>query len=215
MAQDWDTSGAAEPGTGTNAGAALLDLIDGVNAARTCYYGTTDPSSGASWGADQLGTIWIDSTNSIEAAGDDLYPVIKIWSVLTDTPTYGWRTLGARRYIAVEPNTNSLDLSNSTDVAFTELDVSGDSSAQAIAVLLQVTATEDAPGASYYASFRKSGTTGDAQERRVYPQVAGIPVCQQILVEVDAGVLEYAIAASGADTFDLRIDLLGYYERAG
>lgn len=214
MAQDWGTSGAPEPTTGTGAGAALLDLIDGVNAARTCYYGTTDPSSGASWGAGELGTIWIYSANAIGAGGDDLGCEIRVWSVLTATPTYGWRTLGLRKYIPVEPNVNVLDLSDQTDVAFTDLDISGDSSTRAVAAVLQVTALEDAPGASYYASFRKNGTTTDARERRVWPQVASIPVCQVIVVELDAGVLEYAIAASGADTFDLRIDLLGYFERA-
>ncbi len=214
MSQNWGTSGAPAPVIGDDVPDILAGMLNGVEAARTCYYGSSDPSSGASWGADELGCVWWDSTNTL-LAGDTLLPILKVWAITAAGPTYGWRTVGARRYVAVEPNANLIDLTDQTDVAFTDRDISPEASAQAIAALLQVTVTEDAPAAGTYVALRKNGTTTDDRERRVHPQVAGIPVVSQVLVECNAGVFEYSIEASGADTFDLRIDLLGYYERAG
>ncbi len=214
MTQKWDTSTYPKPGVGTVGGDHLIDLDDGVDTAVTHYYGSTDPSSGASWGAAQLGILWFDSTNSVEAGGDDLGLVVKRWEVLTDTPTYGWRTLNLRSYTPLEPNVNKLNLADQGDVAFTDCDLTTETSARAVAALLMVTVEDSAPGAAVYVAVRKNGQEADAQTRRVYPQVAGIFNSAMIVVELDAGqVYEYSIEASGADTFNLRIDVLGYWER--
>ena len=214
MTQKWNTAPYAYPTVSTVYGDHLIDLDDGVDTAITHYYGTADPSSGASWGADEVGALWYDSTNSVEAAGDDLGLVVKRWEVLTDGPTYGWRTLGVRSYVALEPNTNKLNLSNQTNVSATDCDVTADTSSRAVAALLQVEVADHVPASGVYAAFRKNGTTTDAQARRVYPQVADLPTCQQVVVELDSGqIFEYSIAAGAGSTFDLRVDVLGYWER--
>jgi len=216
MTQKWDTTSYAIPTSATAYNESAGDLIDGVDTARTRYYGTADPSSGASWDADQLGVEWVDSTNEIGGAGDDLGAVVKVWSVLTDAPTYGWLTRNARAYIALEPNVNALDLSAQSTAAFADLDLTGDTSGRAIAVLIQVDIEDSgSPAAAVNAEFRKNGTTTDARERRIYPQAAGVPNMTQMIVELDVNqTLEYALNASGAGTMELRIDVLGYFERA-
>ncbi len=72
MVQAWKTSSDPEP-TGSTGGAdRFADHTAGINTAVTHYYGTTDPSSGASWAAPELGIIWYDSNNALGAGGDDL-----------------------------------------------------------------------------------------------------------------------------------------------
>ena len=187
-----------------------------MDTARTRYYGTADPSSGASWGSYQLGGEWIDSTNNIAGAGDDIGAVVKVWSVLTAAPTYGWLTRYARAYIALEPNVNSLSLSAQSTAAFADLDLTGDTSGRAVAVLIQVEVEDSGtPASGVYAEFRNNGTSTDARERRIYPQAAGVPNMIQMIVVVDVNqTLDYALNASGSGTMDLRVDVLGYYERA-
>ena len=216
MVQLWNTSANPVP-TGSTGGAdRFADHTSGINTVATHYYGTADPSSGASWGADELGVIWFDSNNAIGAGGDGLGLVVKRWEVATDAPTYGWRTLGARIWTALEPNVNVLTLANQSTTAFTDLDLTSDTSAQAIAVLLMVEVEDSGTiDNAVYAELRKNGTTTDAQERRVHVQVTDIPNTCMMLVECDAAqTIEWAINASAATTFDLRIDVLGYYERA-
>lgn len=214
MVQKWNTAAYPVPTSSTLVGAHLIDCDEGIETAITHYYGTTDPSTGASWGADEIGTLWYDSTNVIDAGGDDLGLTVKRWEKLTTDPTYGWRTLYTRAYVAVEPNTNKLNLSNQTNVSATDCDLTSDTSARAVAALLQVQVADHTPASGVYAAFRKNGTTTDAQERRVYPQVADLPTCQQVMVELDSGqIFEYSIAAGAGSTFDLRVDVLGYWER--
>jgi hypothetical protein len=215
MTQKWRNSGYAAPDADTVATDAVLDVKDGVDSAVTHYYGTTDPSSGASWGADQMGILWYDSNNVMSAGGDDLGLVVKRWEKLTTDPTYGWRTLYVRIFVPLAANTNKLNLADQGDVGFTDCDLTLDTSTRAVAALLMVTVEDSAPGAAYYAAFRKNGVTTDAQTVRVYPQVAGIYNSAMIAVELDSGqIFEYSIEASGADTFNLRVDVIGYWERA-
>ncbi len=216
MTQKWNTTANPEPTSATYYNEAGVDLIDGVNTAITRFYGTADPSSGASWGADEVGTTWLDSTNATAGAGDDLGVVVKVWSVLTAAPTYGWRTRNARAYIALEPNVNVLADTDESTAAFADLVLTGDTSTRAVAALIQVEVEDSGtPAAGVYAEFRKNGTTTDARSRRIYPQVTDIPVMQQFIVELDvAQTLEYALNASGAGSMDIRVDVLGYFERA-
>ena len=216
MTQEWNTSTYDLPVPGDGVDGYLADLKRGVNTGTTHYYGTADPSSGASWGAAQLGVIWFDSGNALLGAGDGLGLTVKRWEITAAGPTYGWRTISARFYTALEPNVLALNLADQSTTAFTDLDLTASTSSVAIAVLLQVEVQDSGtPAAGVYAELRYNGTTTDARSRRIYPQVANIPVMQQFVVECDPGqTIEYAINASGAGTFDLRIDVLGYFERA-
>jgi hypothetical protein len=213
MVQQWKTSGNTKPIGGTGFGAAGAVWGNGIDTAVTHYYGTTDPSLGNSWGEAELGVLWFDSFNVLGNGGDDLGLVVKRWEKLDAVPTYGWRTLGIRSYTALEPNTNVLDLVGLGDVAFTGCAVQAQTSVRAVAALLLVTVEDSAPGTDVYAAFRRPGTV-EVRDRRVYPQAAGIPSAALVLVELDqAQTFEYAVEASGADTFDLRVDILGYQER--
>ena len=190
--------------------------IQGADTACSHFYGTTDPSSGASWGADQLGYIWTDSNNAL-GAGDGLGVVTRRWEITAAGPTYGWREIaGARVYIPLEPNVNGLTLADQSTTAFTDLDLQAETSVKAVAALLMVEVEDSGtPASGVYASVRKNGTTTDDRTRRVHPQVADIPATGMYVVELDATQkCEYDINASGAGTFDLRITVLGYYERA-
>ena len=215
MVQLWNTSSDPIP-TGSTGGAdRFADHTAGINTVATHYYGTTDPSSGASWGADELGTVWYDSNNALGAGGDDLGLVMKRWEITAGGPTYGWRTVTARVYVPLEPNVNVLTLTDESTAGFVDLDLTSDTSAKAVAVMLMVEVEDSGTiAAGVYAELRKNGTTTDDQERRIHPQVTDIPNAVMMLVECDsAQVIEYAINASAATTFDLRIDVLGYFER--
>lgn len=215
MTQLWDTMAAPKAQIDNDIDVILGDLIEGVDTGVTWYYGSADPSSGASWGAAQMGVHWFDAGNELGEGGDDLGGGLKVWVKLTGTPTYGWRSLYGRAYIAIEPNINALDLTSQSTVTDTDLDLVASTSTRAIAVRLLVTVIDSGtPASTVFASLRKNGTTTDARERRCYPQAAGVPCSQIIECELDAAqVLEYAIHASGTGTFDFRVDVLGYYER--
>lgn len=217
MTQKWDTTTYPKSAVGDDVDDLFARLIDGIDTAITHYYGTADPSTG-SWGAAQLGAIWIESDNAIGGSGDDEGAVWKIWSILDSTPTYGWREISVRAIFDESPNTNKLNLASQSTTAFTNCDVSGDlgsygERAQAVYLAVQV---EDSgtPSSSVYASFRPDGVTTDAQEQRVYPQAAGVPVTAFLRVPLGTGgIFEYDINASGAGTFGLRVDILGWEER--
>lgn len=214
MVAKWGTTGDPEAATGNTGAVALPRLINGINTAASLYYGDTDPDDG-SWGADELGRLWLDSSNEIDGSGDDLGPVLKRWSMLTAAPTYGWRTVNLRSIVEVSPNVNKLNLSGQSTTGFTDCDVTAETSALAVRVLIGVEVLDTGtPGASVNAEFRKNGVTTDAQEPVIYPQAASVPNYQTFWVELDnAQVFEYAINASGAGTFDLRVDILAYEER--
>jgi hypothetical protein len=221
VTEKWDSPGGDKAAITNDVDDLLGRLIDGIDTAITSYYGGTDPSAGGgagAWGATQLGSEWLDDTNAI-GAGDGRGAQRKIWSKLAATPTYGLRTIDVRSINEKSPNVNKLALTSQSTTAFTDCDVSaqlGSYGARALAVLVMVEVEESTtPGSGVYAEFRADGVTTDAQEIRVYPQVAGIPFAAFLRIPLGPnGVFEYAINASGAGTFDLRVDILGWEERA-
>ena len=62
--QEWDTTSYPVPDGDHDIGVAQAEIQAGLEAIRTDYYGTTDPSTGASWGADQLGTTCLQQARS-------------------------------------------------------------------------------------------------------------------------------------------------------
>lgn len=204
---DWDP-----PAAGTTLKVGYVDFKSGIETGMTDHYGTSDPGFS---GAADLGKRWRDANNDPGNGGDELGSLLMMWSVLTAAPTFGLRDITPRIYIPLEPNVVVLDDPAQSTTAFGDLDLTSDTSARAIAVRLMVTAEDSGtPGDAVYAGFRKNGTTTDARERRVHPQAAAKRASVIVEVELDsAQTFEYEIAASGAGTFDLRIDVLGYYER--
>jgi len=215
--QEWDTTSYPVPDGDHDIGVAQAEIQAGLEAIRTDYYGTTDPSTGASWGADQLGTTWHKSTNAIGAGGDDLGGELYVWAVLTATPTYGWRLLNLYGFVPVEPNVNALNVTGqSSDGSWQDLDLSGTIGARATRVQLAVTVKDSGtPASTVFAEFRKDGIT-DARTLRVIPQASGVEntVVLELEVEATTSVVQRKIAASGSNTFDLRVDILGYWQRA-
>ena len=94
--QGWDRPNASKPEIGqttpqTNA-EAMGYAKAGINAAATWFYGATDPSTGESWGADQVGYNWLVGTD----AGNLTW---RRWCRLTTGPTYGWRDMRVRKVL--------------------------------------------------------------------------------------------------------------------
>lgn len=215
MSQKYNTSGYPLPTTSTKVGTYLSRLQNGVETVGSCYGGDSDPSSGGTWDADQVGQFWFDRTNEIDNGGDDLGGTLKRYEKTGATPTYEMRTLGLRGYFAKEANVSLMSATGVSTQAFTDLDISGaTASDRAVAVRLLVEVKESNPGAGINLQFRKNGTTTDALTRTVFPQVGGISVQQIVEVEVDgSGLLEYAFNASGTSSMDYSIAILGYWER--
>ena len=220
MSQGWNSGSAERADSGDNFAPAVTKLILGIETALTCYYGTTDPSSGApvAWGTTELGSLWADSTNAVDQmSGDDLGATTKRWEVLTDAPTYGWRTLGLRGYVALEPNESVLSLSTGGTGAFVPVPIQAETSTRSIAArLLLRMSYPEAPTTSTYAEVRDPGTSTDAITRRIYPQVAGQFVTYETVVGLNGShAFEYQVSTQGGGTTHATLDVvvLGYYER--
>jgi len=204
---------------------------NGFDTALTHHSGTTDPSSGASWGSAQVGTIWKDTT-------DAQNPVWKQWQqTATSGPAYGWRTLRLRkRHMLTAPV--AVTLADATPITAdvltfvdkdltTELDtVQDNDDCLVIAVKLRVRVREagtvkaatavqivdsGAAGTIGGLHFREKGTT---VEQSISPQVSGMPVEKDLWIELDASeILQYAaVVGSASPSLAYEIKLVGYEE---
>lgn len=188
------------------------ELINGIDTARTNHASTSEPAGGT-WEETEVGVIQFRTTNMTGAGdglGGQLYLFAKTHSA---TPTYAWADMKLRGYIPLSAATNALVVTNQTNVAFTDLSLSGGTtSVRAVAVKAQVEVLGKTPGAGVYIEFRKNGVTADSLSKRAYPQVANISSQYQFEIEVDGTqVIEYAVV--GGTTIAARLDIIGYYER--
>lgn len=220
MTSKWNTSGNAVPTGNTVPSDRFAGHKDGIDTAATHFAGTSDPSSGAptTWGAAEIGSLWFDRTNERYGGGDDIGSLTKIWE-RGGASSYGWRTIGATSWTAVNDPTNVLDSDNLTAVLdWRDLDLTVATSSYAIRVLLNVEVIDaDGADATTLVAFRPNGeSTATTQAMRVYPQVATIPTMAQVWMDVDAGqVLEYTVAPSSptGTGLDLKLDVAAYHER--
>lgn len=207
MAGGWDSNGYTIPssGAGTTFDAVLSKMKDGLNAATSMYAGSVDPSSGAGWGADQVGRRWLDTS-------DEYNPVLKEWNRYdTGGTDYAWRPVNLRRVFVPEPEaTVTMPWSSpaAADAGWSTLSLATligtkqnatFQSSKAVEVVLEVEltpgASETLGAANCYLAFRKKGGTGD---RRVYAQVAGRPTRAEITVPLDSAEdLETKIVVGG------------------
>ena len=214
MVQKWNTTSYAEAAVSEAWSVVATKLINGTNTGITRYAGTSDPSGGGTWGADQIGAVWYDRTNELGAGGDDLGSETKFWEKTGATPTYGWKQKGLRGYFAVSPITNALAI-GATNATWTDLDLTSYTSDRALAAKIMVEVQDSNPAAGVFGEFRKNGVTTDALTIRAYPQAGGITIQHVFDIELDSGqILEYALRTSAATAGNLRVDVLGYYERA-
>jgi len=209
------TQNYVRPVSGESFNVVTTKVINGVEDAATHFAGTTDPSSGGTWGASRVGSTWDDTTNRLDGAGDDLGSTWKRFESTTATPTYGWRTLNLRNYAATSPNTAILTISASSKRAWTDLDVSGaTTSIRALSINLFVEVQESNPGGGVFFALRKNGVTTDANERRIYPQVSSVTAGGMYTVELDANqIFEYRMVPSGNTSANVELALCGYTER--
>jgi len=207
VAQAWDTVADPKPTSGVdNADTWMAALLDGVDAAASRYSGTSDPSSGASWGAAQVGRQWHDTT-------DPYNPVDKEWDRFdTGGTDYGWRTdTRVRVYRTTTDPAVTMPFASpaAADVAWTTLSLATligtyqdatfqTSKAKAVElyVVLTAGASETLTDATKgYLAFRKKGST---QEHAVFAQVAGRPTTAIVRVPVDSSEeLETKIVVGG------------------
>lgn len=226
MAQAWDTAADPQPTSGVDdADTWMAAVLDGVNAATTRYSGTSDPSSGAGWGATQVGREWLDIT-------DPYNPILKEWvRHNTGGTDYSWRKV---RYHRVHLTTTdpAVTMPFSTpaaaDVAWSTLSLATligtyqDATyqlAKAVAVELYVKVTAGASetltdATKGYLAFRKKGST---QEHAVFAQVAGRPVTALVRVPVDSSeeLETKVVVGGGTPSFAFTVALRAIYESAG
>jgi len=213
MAQEYRTTGKPEIETGDAYSTCMTRAKNGIDTVGSNYGGTSDPTGGGTWNADDVGTLWFNRTNEL-GAGDGLGGALYIYEKTGATPTYEMTDVKLRRIQAVSPTTLLLSGSTEQNVAFTDLDCGGATcSDRAIAVTLQVECQADTPAAGVFLAVRKNGVTTDSLTRRVYPQVSGLTVQQQVKVELDSSQL-FEWAVTTGTTFAYRIDILEYEERA-
>lgn len=227
--QHWDRPNASKPeilqAAGQLGAAAWGYARDGINTALADYCGSTDPSTGESWGADQVGRKWCDDTTP---ANLKFYR----WCQLTSAPTYGWRELKVRKAIDVEspPSVTFSPASPAAaNVAWTAVDLTTlldgagvqDAAAKACAVvwvLLYVTvkggASETIGAANAFIAFRKKGATN--QEIRVKCYVAAMEHYGIVPLPLDSGEeFEFKVeVGGGTPAFEYAAKVLSLQEVA-
>jgi len=170
---------------------AITTLVNGVDAAITCDYGSTDPS--AAWTGDLSrfkGRLWCKSGSPHSDQNPGLYR----WELLTSPSTYGWRFLGvlgwrrfdtdgsrAVTFTPASPATanvawTTLSFASQLDAERTAQGLSLEKVAYAVKLRVRVQASGTIPtGASNetkgYLAIRRKGDTGNGQ--RVFAQVSG------------------------------------------
>lgn len=207
--QGWDRPNASKPEIGQTTpqtGASAFGYAkDGINAAATWFFGATDPSTGESWGADQVGYNWLNGTD----AGNLVW---NRWCRLTTGPTYGWRTMRVRKILQPSEPV-AVDFSGASpaaaDTGWTEVNLATllDSDVQDAGqvgvtvqdVTLFVTLTPDASetiGASNcFIEFRRDG--GTLACAKLKAQVATFPVCGVVKVPLASEKFEYRVVVGG------------------
>lgn len=226
MSQAWNTAGAPRP-AGTDDVSTYLGLVlGGINAAATCYSGTSDPSVGAPspWGAAEVGSIWVDTT--VPAA-----PVLSIWQQLTTGgPTYGWRRLRLPKTVTIaDPSAATVTFTSASpaaaDVPWEDFDLSAllatyrdadeaKVSLVRLGVRVRTGASETVPTTDdAYIAFRAKGSA-DADGERVYAQVANRYVERQVWVSLDASQVAQVKVEVGGGTpaFEYAARLLAFVE---
>lgn len=174
MAQDYGTAANPAVDTAEAINTNIARAIKGIDAARTTYSGTSAPSDGT-WGASEVGAMWLDT-------GTSTAPVLKIWALLASGgPAYGWRIARLKKIVRVHetsdfaaPAAVTMGVSSpagsssawttvSLATSLSTIQESTHSERKVIAVKLLVTV---APGASETISgvlarleFRKTGET--------------------------------------------------------
>ena len=217
MAVGWDSNGFPKPVNGVDDPDTVLSkVVDGLDAVAGDYFGATDPSSGASWGSDQRGRRWQDSS------GDEYNPVLKEWLRYgTGGTDYAFRKVTSRREFWVADPTTALTLPFSSpataDRAFENVDILTairavqDATFQKanpveVGLLVTVTSSGTIAAGDSFVGFRKDGAAGEGE--RVKCQVTGIPVERLVWVQVtSAGIFEMRTKVSAAGTPDLAVVL--------
>lgn len=122
---------------------------------------------------------------------------------------------GKNIYITASPQASAkcLEITSSSDVTFTDLDLTAYTSANATYVLLGVYLSDTGAGAKIY--FRKNGASPAAPQYcyALYADVANKGSSSQILVPLDTDeVIEYYLDASGTNTASCIVYVIGYME---
>lgn len=227
MSGSW--TGGPQAGVGDTS-AAITSLKNGVEAALSGFFGSTDPQQ-VGWGSAQQGYRWIRTSSPHSESNPGVYR----WEKLAAAPTYGWRFIGGTAWIRHDtPANRGVTFSPASpatanvawgDLAFaaqidTERTAQGLSTDKvAFAVLLEVQVQEDGTiptGAGNrdksYLGLRRKGDTGEGS--RVHAQVSGREVAQQVIVFLDSAEkaeFEVKVATTGPD-FDYAAKLSAWLE---
>lgn len=222
MVQKWRTTTYAVPTSGDFFGDIADKNIDGIETAITHYAGDVDPSTGASWGVNQVGAYWLD----LDVDGTDTDPVLKRWEDLTGGGSYGWRWmrhwrwhyLSAPQSVSFSPGSPYTSDQVATDVDLTTLldSVQTNTAKTVVAVLMRVkvvdTGTLGTGSANeVYAEFKKKGDTVVQQVRCL---VSNVENEQTIIVGLDASeIFQFAVVvANTSPSFTLEAEVIGYME---
>lgn len=215
------------PDKTSQTGNAWLGSVEaGLRTIETCYSGTVDPSTGHSWGADQVGLVWKKTTN----------PYSPQWNEWAKTGPgggdYGWRVLAFRKIRRLVTAATVATVSPSPasgDVAAEPLDLaalldtvqdSGQTYSLVSEAILRVRVMagvdEDLGADDGYVELRANG--GDTAVARVYaPRDGGKGGRweeKEITVPLDADeIAEFRVkVGSGTVAFEWAIDLVGFQE---
>lgn len=224
MAGGWDSNGYDLPVSGVDdADTFMAKVVDGIAAALSCYFGAADPSSGASWGADQVGRRW-------RKEGADAYNHVEyVWTRFDAGGTdFGWKANEGRGELWDDDAPATVTLPSPGTPFTTSSSGTLDLSAEIAAlqgttfdnvdpaeVSLEVTVTEAGTvgAANAYVTFGKPGASSMA--RKVKAQVSGIPVVQEIRVPCStSGTLDLVwVVGTGSPSLAVVVKLLAVHER--
>lgn len=226
MVSAWDTTAKPKPVLNVeNIDTWQERQSEGIDTAITRYFGTADPSSGASWGANQRGAQWYDA--SVSGVYDEYNPRLKEWvRHNTGASDYAWRPVRTRReFWPDNPPTITMpwatpqvvDQTWATLSLATLINSHQDATFQKALVSeveIEVTLTEagTVTPTTAYLELRKKGAASMA--RRVKCQVSTMPMVETIRLPVDtAEDLEVQLkVGTGAPSLAFVLKLVGLAE---
>jgi hypothetical protein len=118
MVRSYHVSGQPEIETGDAYSTCMTRAKNAIDTLISCFGGDGDPTTGGTWGSDEVGAILFDRTNEV-GGGDGLGGAFHVYEQTGATPTYARVNLMLRRIHAVSPTTNILSGTTSQNVAFT------------------------------------------------------------------------------------------------
>jgi len=220
MTQEWRNTSFPVPTASDDFCDRLTDIQSGIESAVTLNAGSADPSTGGSWGANQVGAMWVDTTTALK-------PLFSRWELLTGS-TYGWRVLCLhykKRVVTPSAITFSPASPYTADQAVTDIDLTtlldaagfqdnDDKVVTAVKIRVTVVDTGTLGTGTSNATWVAFNQKGSTDQQYLYCQVSGVVNAGTMWVGLDSSeVLQFSTqVANTSPSMTVTADVIAFEE---